>query len=63
MSSTSDTTLKIFPLILSGNSPGNTKAITYSGVKFRCLIDQLDMPTLDANGWYQGLSITFKECP
>ena len=58
-----DTTLKIFPLILSGNSPVDGKAITYSGVKFRCLIDQLDMPTLDSNGWYQGLSITFKECP
>ena len=63
MSATSDTTLKVFPLILSGNSPLTGKAIAYSGVKFRCLIDQLDMPTLDSNGWYQGLSITFKECP
>lgn len=63
MSAISDTTLKIFPLILSGNSPINGKAITYSGVKFRCLIDQLEMPTLDSNGWYQGLSITFREVP
>ena len=63
MTSGTDTTLKIFPLILSGNSPINGKSVTYAGVKFRCVIDQLDMPVLNSNGWYQGLSITFRECP
>lgn len=58
------TSIKIFPPILAGNSPGNGASITFSGVKFRAVItEDIQPPSREGGKLYAGLVLKFRECP
>jgi hypothetical protein len=58
------TSIKIFPPILAGNSPGNGASITFSGVKFRAVItEDIEPPSREGGKLYAGLVLKFRECP
>lgn len=57
------TSISISPPIFTGGSPANGAAITYTGVKFQCVIDELTMPIADKGLVYRGLKIKFRETP
>lgn len=57
------TSLPISPPVFTGGSPTNGQAITYTGVKFQCVIDELTMPIADKSLVYKGLKIKFRETP
>ncbi len=55
------TSISISPPIFTGGSPATGAAITYTGVKFRCVIDEITMPMADKSLVYKGLKIKFRE--
>lgn len=57
------TSIPISPPIFTGGSPAGGAAITYTAVKFRCVIEEITMPTADKGLIYRGLKIKFRECP
>ena len=63
MSAPTASSIKISPPIYTGGSPANGAVITYSAVKFRCVIDTLQMPKNDGTKLYSGLVLRFREAP
>lgn len=57
------TSISVSPPIITGGSPTNGQAITYTGVKFQSVIDELSMPIADKSLVYKGLKIKFRETP
>ena len=55
------TSIPISPPVFTGGSPTNGQAITYTGVKFQCVIDEITMPMSDKGLVYKGLKIKFRE--
>lgn len=58
------TSIPINPIIISGQSPTNSQAITYNNVKFRAtLVEDITLPKASYDTWYLGISLKFRECP
>lgn len=55
------TSLGISPPLFTGNNIADDAVITYTGVKFQCVIDELTMPIADKGLVYRGLKIKFRE--
>lgn len=57
------TSITISPPLFTGNGIVDDAVITYTGVKFQCVIDELTMPVADKGLLYKGLKIKFRETP
>ena len=56
------TSIPISPPIFAGGSPANSAAITYTGVKFQCVIDErYQPPECDKDLVYRNLIVPFRE--
>ena len=58
------TSIPVSPVIISGQSPTNSQAITYNSVKFHAtLVGELVLPRASYDAYYEGLVISFREVP
>lgn len=64
MASPTASSISISPPIFTNGSPSHGASITFTGVKFRCVLhEDLKLPDRVGGGHYAGLVLKFRECP
>ena len=63
MAAPNASSIAISPPIFAGGSPADTAVITITAVKFRAVLEEIQMPSADKNLVYVGLVLKFREVP